>query len=45
MTSAVYPLHGHMNPLQRIAHLLRSWMRRVRTVDLRYIDPWERKRI
>ena len=45
MTSAVYPLHEQMNPLQRIAHALRSWMQRVRTIDLRYVDSWERKRI
>jgi hypothetical protein len=44
MTTAVYPLAQPMNPLQRIARALRSWMQRVWTIDLRYVDPWERKR-
>jgi hypothetical protein len=45
MTSAAYPLHQHLNPFQRITHALRNWMQRVRTIDLRYVDPWERRRI
>lgn len=44
MTSDAYPIHGHVNPLQRLARAVRGLMRRVNAFDMEYVDPWERRR-